>query len=87
MTPVKLGSFRLVCRQVVAGPRNQRRRGVSGRSAANPFRLPRVHPGIGSMGWLPVGTRAHHGLRMGVADETSLRWRGPVTPPMSRLTP
>ena len=39
------------------------------------------------MGWLPVGTRAHHGLRMGVADETSLRWRGPVTPPMSRLTP
>jgi len=39
------------------------------------------------MGWLPVGTRAHHGLRMGVADKTSLRWRGPVTPPMSRLTP
>src|SRR5437762_872598 len=27
-------------------PRNHERRGVGGRRAANPFRLPRLHPGI-----------------------------------------
>src|SRR5437879_67755 len=67
--PVKLGSFRLVCRQVVAGPCNASRsnrsrtraclisviadpatmnnEGLADASAANLFRLPRLHPGIG----------------------------------------
>jgi hypothetical protein len=35
--------------QFKAGPRNHERRGVTDAAAANPFRLPRLHPGIGRL--------------------------------------
>jgi hypothetical protein len=47
--------------QVIAGPRNQKDEGLADAAAASPFRLPRLHPGIGLSGSLLHEARAGPG--------------------------
>jgi hypothetical protein len=58
-----------------SSPRNHERRGLADAAAANPFRLPRLHPGIGSRA-TPPGPGGKEPAADGVPVEGVCRCRG-----------